>query len=274
MKKRPEFKIERCVYPNGNPVYLYGLIDPYTAKMAEFMYNKLHLTANKTTILAFITGFAALAVMYYYQSFIGILIAAILITIRNFADTIDGKIARGTNTLSPLGGYSDIVSDWIFFHAAFFVVLGFMTNNVVLGFLCVTGYMSREFQRRMFEVKYGKKNAETADAKKISGIVSLVKKYDLAAWFLVLPIILLIEPVWVLYITFVIEYGLLFAELAFNYRILIRDNQRIWREIREDLDREAPAEHLIQSSTPIDDIREDGVEEAEENKINLYSMHP
>lgn len=238
MKRRPKFELERCVYKDGNPVYLYGLIDPYTAKMAKFLYEKLHLTANKTTILAFTLGFSGIAVMYFYQTYLGLIIAAILITLRNFADTIDGKIARGTNTLSPLGGYSDIVTDWLFFHAAFFIVLGIITNNLTLGFLCVIGYMSREFSRRKFTEKFGTKITETNEAKKMSFIISLVRKYDLAAWFLIIPIVLLIKPIFIIYFTFIAEYGLLFGELAINFRILIKDNKRIWKELREKLDEE------------------------------------
>lgn len=237
MQKRPKFDLKKCVYKNGNPVYLYGLIDPYTAKMAKFLYEKLHLTANKTTILAFTLGFLGIAVMYFYQTYLGLIITAILITLRNLADTIDGKIARGTNTLSPLGGYSDIVTDWIFFHAAFFIVLGIMTNHLALGFLCVTGYMSREFSRRKFTEKYGTKITETNEAKEMSFIVSLIRKYDLAALFLIIPIVLLIKPVFILYFTVIVEYGLLFGELSINYRILIKDNQRIWSELREKLEK-------------------------------------
>lgn len=238
MKKRPKFVLERCIYPNGNPVWLYGLIDPYTAKMAKVLYEKFRLTANKTTILAFILGVISILIMYFYRSFAGLLIAAVLITLRNLADTIDGKIARGTNTLSPLGGYSDIIADWLFFHAAFFIVLGIITNHVLLGALCVIGYMSREFARRKFSENWGMKITETQEAKNIPFIVSLVRKYDLASWFLVIPLFMIIYPVAILYITAIIEYGLLFGELIVNFTILIRDNEKKWKEIKEKLEKE------------------------------------
>ena len=113
-----------------------------------------------------------------------------------------------------------------------------MTNHLALGFLCVTGYMSREFSRRKFTEKFGTKITETNEAQKMPFIVSLVRKYDLAAWFLIIPIILLIKPVFILYFTVVVEYGLLFGELSINYRILIKDNQRIWIELREKLEKQ------------------------------------
>ena len=113
-----------------------------------------------------------------------------------------------------------------------------MTNHLALGFLCVTGYMSREFSRRKFTEKFGTKITETNEAKEMPFIVSLVRKYDLAAWFLIIPIILLIKPVFILYFTVIVEYGLLFGELIINYRILIKDNQRIWGELIKNMEKE------------------------------------
>ena len=233
MEKRPEFNLEGSRY-KYNPVFISRILDPYTAVIAKYTY-KIGLTANKTTLLTFILGMIGIAVMYFNRTFIGLLITAILITLRNIGDTIDGKIARGTKTFSPLGGYSDIISDWLFFHAAFFVVLGIITNHVILGFLCVTGYMSREFARRKFTEIFGTKITETQESKRIPLIVSTVKKYDLASWFLIIPIIMIIQPVLILYLTVIIEYGLLFGELIINYVILIRDNNNIWQNLRKEI---------------------------------------
>ncbi len=232
MKNRPDFDLKKCLYAD-NPVYISKLLDPFTARIAQFLYNKLYLTANNVTIITLILGVAGIVVMYFYRSWWGMLIAAILITLRNFGDTVDGKIARGTNTFSPLGGYSDIIADWLFFHAAFFIVLGIVTEHVLLGALCVTGYMSREFARRKFTEKHGVKITETVEAKNISFIVSLARKYDLASWFWIIPLFMLIKPVFIIYITVVIEYGLLFGELTINYTILIKDNRLRWKEINE-----------------------------------------
>ena len=233
----PIFNLKESVYKD-NPVYISKLLDPYTARIAQFLYNKLGLTANKSTLITFILGMSGIAIMYFYRSFIGILIVAILITLRNIGDTIDGKIARGTNTFSPLGGYSDIIADWLFFHAAFFIVLGIITNHVILGFLCVTGFMSREFARRKFTEKLGVKITETSEAKKMPFIVSLVRKYDLASWFWIIPFVLLIKPVWIIYITVIVEYGLLLGELAVNFSILIKDNNERWKKLRKKLEKE------------------------------------
>ena len=236
-KKKPEFDIEKCLYVK-NPCYLYGFLDPYTAPIARFLYNNFGLTANITTLITFILGMVAIVIMYFYRSWWGLLIVAILITIRNIGDTVDGKIARGTNMLSPLGGYSDIIADWLFFHAAFFIVLGIITNHILLGALCVIGYMSREFARRKFTERWGVKITETKEVRNISFIVSLARKYDLASWFLVIPLFMITYPVAILYVTIIIEYGLLFGELIVNFNILIRDNEKRWREIQEKLEKE------------------------------------
>jgi len=119
-----------------------------------------------------------------------------------------------------LGGFADIITDWIFFHAMFFVAIGFLTGHIVIGFLCVVGYMSREFTRTKFTQINKEKITDTQEAKNISGIVSTVRLYDLASWFWIIPFVLLIEPVWIIYFTVFIEYGLLFGELVFNYKIL------------------------------------------------------
>ncbi len=225
-EKKKRFDINKCVY-SDNPVYISKILDPYTARIAQFLYDKFALTANMATLITFILGMLGIVVMYFYRSYMGLVIVAILITLRNIGDTIDGKIARGTNTFSSIGGFSDIIADWLFFHAGFFIVLGIITNNVILGFLCVTGYMSREFARRKFTEKYGLKITETNEAKKLSFTISLVRKYDLASWFWIIPMIMLINPVLIIYITVIMEYGLLFGELFFDYALFLKQKTSI-----------------------------------------------
>ncbi|MAG61432.1 hypothetical protein CMI43_01270 [Candidatus Pacearchaeota archaeon] len=240
MKK--EFKLEKCLYAK-NPVYIAGLLDPLTARMARFTYNVFGLSANMTTVFTFIFGLLGIFAMYYYPAPMGFIVAAILITIRNLGDTIDGKIARGTDTFSAVGGFSDIVSDWIFFHAGFFIILGMVTGHIIIGFLCVTGYMSREFTRRMFTLKYGEKITDTSEAKEISGIVSLVRKYDLGSLFWIIPIWMVIHPVSILYFTLIMEYGLLFGELAFDYMLFFKMEKNKSKEIEKNDE----AHNLIES---------------------------
>ncbi len=225
MKKRSKFDIEKAVYAK-NPVYFYGLLDPYTVKIARFMYN-LGFSANVITMLNFIMGMGAIVIILIMRNYMGLVISAILITLRNLGDTIDGKIARGSNTVSKIGGFADIISDWVIFHPAFFIAIGYLTNNVSVGFLCVTGYMSREFTRRIFEKTYEKKATQTKESKKISWIVSIATKYDLATVFIFLPIFLLInKPALIIYTVAIIEYTLLFGEFAFDFFCLWKKKKR------------------------------------------------
>lgn len=166
---------------------------------------------------------SGIAAMLILNNYLGLVIAAILITIKTLGDAIDGKIARGSETASPMGGFLDIIVDWLFFHAAFFIAIGILTGHIMIGFLCVTGYMSREFARTKFTAKYGTKITETSEAKKVSGIVSIVKKYDLAALTLIAPLILLLnQPALIIYVAVIMEYGLLFGELIFDFVCLSR----------------------------------------------------
>ena len=177
------------------------------------------------TLITFLIGIASLSVLFFVRSYTGLILAAILIFIRNLTDTLDGKIARGTGKTSSMGGFSDIVSDWVFFHAAFFVIIGYLTNNIIIGFLCVTGYMSREFTRRKFTEKYGVKITETSEAKKMPFLVSIVRKYNLGEVTILSPLIILINPVWIIYFVAFMEYFLLFAELAFDYLCFFKEEK-------------------------------------------------
>lgn len=226
MKKKPKFDIEKSINPN-NSVYLSKIMDPYTAKIAKFAYN-MGLTADLVTLLNFLFGMTAIFFILYFENYIGFVIAAILITIRNIGDTIDGKITRGSGIKSTYGGFMDIISDWVFFQAAFFVTLGFVTGHLFVGFLCVTGYMSREFTRRKFEIKYGEKAKNTEESKNVSGVVSLVTKYDQANVFWLIPIFLLLnQPLIIIYAVAILEYLLLFGELGFDFYLFFKKQRAI-----------------------------------------------
>ncbi|MCK9596964.1 CDP-alcohol phosphatidyltransferase family protein [Candidatus Pacearchaeota archaeon] len=226
MKKRPKFNSEKALYAK-NPVYVYRVLDPYTVKIAKIAYD-IGFSADIVTLLNFILGMSAIAIMLFFRSYNSFVIAAILIILRNIGDTIDGKIARGSGIKSSYGGFSDIVSDWIFFHPALFIAIGLITNHVAIGFLCVIGYMSREFTRRAFERKFGAKAKETDESKKISGIVSLVTKYDLATVFFFAPLFLLFNQLSLLiYLVAIIEYTLLLGELGFDFYCFLKKDKII-----------------------------------------------
>ncbi len=221
MKDKERFDEKKALY-GENPVYLSHLLDPYTVKIAKWVYN-LGFTPNQVTLLNFFLGMLAIVLMFLYPTYVIFVAVAILITIRNIGDTIDGKIARGGDLKSPLGGFLDIFTDWIFFHSAFFIVVGYITGNVAIGYLCVIAYMSREFTRTKFTYFYGKKITESDEAKKMPLAVSLARKYDLANVFWIIPVFLLInQPAFIIYFVLIAETILFLGELFVDLRILLR----------------------------------------------------
>jgi phosphatidylglycerophosphate synthase len=234
MKSKKEFDIKKTILPHT--MVIAKLLDPYTAKLSRIMYN-LGFTANLVTAIGFVLGVSSISTMLIFRNFWGLLAAAVLITLKNITDTVDGKIARGSDTLSPIGGFFDIISDWIFFHAAIFITIGYLTDHIVIGFLCVTGYMSREFARRKFIYFYGEKATETNEAKKMSWIVFLVRRYDLGSSIWLTPVILLISPVFLIYATVIIEYTLLIGELGFDFLCLLRQSREKKSNIERKINR-------------------------------------
>jgi len=224
MKKRSAFDEKKALY-GENPVYISKLLDPYTVKIAKVMYN-LGFTPNIITLLNLFLGLIGIAMMFLIKNFYGLLIAAILITLRNIGDTVDGKVARGGNMKTPIGGFLDLVSDWIIFHAFFFIAIGFLTEHIIVGFICVIGYMSREFTRRQFTKSYGSKITKTEVVKKMPLIVSLARKYDLASALWIWPFVLLVYPAFIIYATAIIEYVLLTGELALDIILLLKKKNK------------------------------------------------
>jgi len=206
MPEKKHFDVEKSIVPNHT----------------KFLHN-IGISANLATIVTFILGISGIVVMVLMPNYTGLVIAATLITLRNIGDTVDGKIARGSGTTSPLGGFLDIFTDWIIFHAAFFVVLGYLTDSIIIGFLCVTGYMSREFTRTKFTHFYGTKITETNEAKDIPFIVYITRRYDIGTAFWLIPfVMLLINPSYILYFIAITEYSLLFGEVCFDLFLFIK----------------------------------------------------
>lgn len=97
------------------------LIDPPLNRIAQKLV-KWNLTANRITMAGFafaLATFAALALQYY-------ILALFFIGLNRLADGLDGAVARHTaNNGSDLGGFLDIVSDFVFYAGAvFFFAVG------------------------------------------------------------------------------------------------------------------------------------------------------
>lgn len=111
-----------------------NLIGKHLAKLAI----KLHLTANKVTLIGF--GFAIIA-------FISILaqqyeIGLVFILLNRLADGLDGAVARATST-SKAGGFLDITLDFYFYSmivAAF--GLADLQNNATAAITLMLAFLS------------------------------------------------------------------------------------------------------------------------------------
>ncbi|MBS3080625.1 CDP-alcohol phosphatidyltransferase family protein [Candidatus Pacearchaeota archaeon] len=220
------FDIEKSYYKD-NPVFLSKLLDPYTARLAQYAYN-LGLTGDMVTLISFVVGMSGIAIMAYYQTYLSLVIAAILITLKNIGDTMDGKITRGSGIKSTYGGFTDIILDWLIFLPALYLSLGYITGYYYIAFFCIIGYMSREFARRKFQIKYGNKITETEESQKITGIKSIVTKYDQANALWIAPLFLLInQPLLFIYLIAFIEYLLLIGELGFDYYCFFQKQKKM-----------------------------------------------
>lgn len=89
-------------------------IDPPLNRLAAF-FAKYNITANKLTAIGFgfgVGAFVALTLQIYW-------LALGFIVLNRLADGLDGPLARQTQA-TDLGGYFDIVSDFIFYSGVIF----------------------------------------------------------------------------------------------------------------------------------------------------------
>ncbi len=94
------------------------------------------LTPNSVTIIGFIFGIL-MCLFIYLNFFFG---ALIFLFINRFCDGLDGVMARLSKP-TPLGGYLDIVLDFIFY-SAFVLIFGLLdTSNIVISCLLLFSYI-------------------------------------------------------------------------------------------------------------------------------------
>ena len=89
-------------------------MDPPLNKVARLLRGS-KITANQVTIGGFLLGLAVIPALAFQMYFLAIAI----IVINRIADGLDGAIAR-QHGVTDLGGYLDIVLDFIFYSAVIF----------------------------------------------------------------------------------------------------------------------------------------------------------
>lgn len=85
------------------------IIDPATDRIGEFL-SRLGISANMMTIAGFVLGLGAFGALSFGDYMLGLA----LILLNRAADGLDGAIARHDG-ITDLGGYLDIVFDFIFY---------------------------------------------------------------------------------------------------------------------------------------------------------------
>ena len=110
------------------------LLDPGLNYLAAFLV-KIRVKANSVTTFGFLIGLLAvpLVAFQFYQ------LAIIPILLNRLCDGLDGALARQT-TISNVGGYLDIVLDFIFYSAIIFAfALAQPENAIYSAFLIFNG---------------------------------------------------------------------------------------------------------------------------------------
>ncbi len=106
------------------------LIDPPLDRLGRWLARG-GITANQITLAGFVVGLLALPALAYQQYWLALL----FILLNRLFDGLDGAVARALGP-SDLGGYLDIVCDFIFYSAvAFGFALADESNAVAAAFL-------------------------------------------------------------------------------------------------------------------------------------------
>ncbi|TNE29922.1 MAG: CDP-alcohol phosphatidyltransferase family protein [Alphaproteobacteria bacterium] len=107
------------------------LIDP-PLNAAARQLAKTGISPNALTLAGFCFGLGAFAALAF-QSYT---IAALLVAINRVFDGLDGAVARTENRVSDLGGFLDIVTDFIFYAGiVFFFAVGQPETALAAAFL-------------------------------------------------------------------------------------------------------------------------------------------
>ena len=107
-------------------------VNPIIELGAKFLL-KLKLTPNNVTILALLLGIATSIFLYFDMQ----IIAVILLWVSGYLDSVDGAMARRTNSSSSFGTLLDIVSDRIV-EVSIVLVLGLKFVDVRYNLIVLT----------------------------------------------------------------------------------------------------------------------------------------
>ena len=136
--------------------YLRPFIDPPLSVMAKYL-SKFGISPDQITWAGFLIGMAG-AVSLSFQFYI---LALILILINRLYDGLDGALARILDQKTDLGGYLDIVLDFIFYSGIIFgFAIGHPEQAVAAAFL-IFSFMGTGSSFLAYAIIAGKRNMVT-----------------------------------------------------------------------------------------------------------------
>ena len=134
------------------------LIDPVLEQLAAAAQQRA-ITANQVTIAGFACGLAAMAAIALQSYGLGLL----LLLANRLADGVDGALAR-RNGATDLGGYLDIVLDFIIYSGAAFAFALAQPDNAVAAAFLIFSFMGTGSSFLAFAIFAAKRKLDGEEA--------------------------------------------------------------------------------------------------------------
>ena len=134
------------------------LIDPVLEQLAVAVQQRA-LTANQVTVAGFACGLAAMAAIALQSYALGLL----LLLANRLADGVDGALARRTGA-TDLGGYLDIVLDFIIYSGAAFAFALAQPEHAVAAAFLIFSFMGTGSSFLAFAIFAAKRKLDGEEA--------------------------------------------------------------------------------------------------------------
>ena len=134
------------------------LIDPVLEQLATAAQQR-SITANQITVAGFACGLAAMAAIALQSYELGLL----LLLANRLADGVDGALAR-RNGVTDLGGYLDIVLDFIVYSGAAFAFALAQPEHAVAAAFLIFSFMGTGSSFLAFAIFAAKRNLDGEEA--------------------------------------------------------------------------------------------------------------
>jgi phosphatidylglycerophosphate synthase len=130
------------------------LIDPVLERLAAAAHER-RLTPDRITVAGFVCGLAAMAAIALQSYELGLL----LLLANRLADGVDGALARRTGA-TDLGGYLDIVLDFIVYSGAVFAFALAQPDHAVAAAFLIFSFMGTGSSFLAFAIFAAKRNLD------------------------------------------------------------------------------------------------------------------